>query len=214
MNEIKTLKRQYTSVDGSFGGSQLYFMESRRPFSKSKKTGGCGVVAIGDVIAYLKSQSKFPDKETYMKYFNKISKRIGWIPNRFGLTFIQETLGMAHTLSKENLPYKCRWCFSKRKLYPRVHEMIDNDTPVILCIPKSIGPKRDLLPFYDKNLVKVNSTCGHFVVITGIHCEGNEIFFEISSWGTKYYINMKEFIRFQKKHLMGLLGNILYIKRK
>lgn len=214
MENIKSLKNNYISINGSFGGSQLYFSNIKAPFCKAKKAAGCGIVAMGDVLAYLKSQNTFSSRESYIKYFNKIARKILWIPNRFGLTFLRETLGMAHHLKAESLPFKCRWCFSTSKLLPRIERMLDEDTPIIMCIPRTFGSKKDRLPFYNREPVKVTSTCGHFVVVTGISVYQNEIYLEISSWGNKYYINLDEYIEFQKHHIMGLLGNILLISPK
>ena len=52
-------------------------------------------------------------------------------------------------------------------------------------------------------------------MITGILEEEKGSYYEISSWGKKYYINCKEYDRLIKTHFLGtILGNILYIRQR
>ena len=53
---------------------------------------------------------------------------------------------------------------------------------------------------------------GHFVVVTGILSEKEELYYEISSWGRKYYMKRKDYEKLCRSHFLGnILGNILVI---
>lgn len=227
MKKLYSLKQNYISVKDaqkdpehpsySFGGSQLYFRNGNRPLDKYRASSGCGIVALNDVLAYLKGRNEYKDIDSYKKAFNKASKLTFWIPVKFGLSFIQQALGLFIQLKIYRMPYRNHWCFSKKKMFDRVRIMLKNDIPVILCIPRVHGKKAstDLLPMYNEKAVRTNGTNGHFVVVTGI-CQdetSSKLYFEISSWGCRYYIEYSEYLHFLKHHFNGLLGNIMYIRK-
>lgn len=201
---------------GSYGGSQLFFKGSRKRLDKYRESSGCGIVAINDVLSYLRGQTEYSDIEAYKKAFNKAARLTFWVPVKFGLSFIQQTFGLWLQMKVYKLPYKNSWSFSRRKLFSRIREMLENDIPVILCIPRVHGSKAktELLPFYNKNGDRVSGTNGHFVVVTAITQEEStsRLFLEVSSWGVKYYIDYSEYVLFLKKHINGFLGNIMYIR--
>lgn len=217
MNELCKLKENYISVKDScsFGGSQNLFKESKSIFARGKVLGGCGVVALGDTIAYLLKDTKFDDAEAYRKYFNLIAKRMGFVATKLGMSFIHMYLGAIVLFQRYGLRHRLLWVFSLKKLYPRVKQMIDNDIPAILCIPKIYGKNRAKrgLPLYDPETLNVlTRTYGHFVVITGIYSDDEKMYFEISSWGKKYFIEYGEFVKFTRRTPAGWLGHMLYIK--
>lgn len=203
---------------GSFGGSQLFFRGNGRKLDKYRESSGCGIVAINDVLAYLKGQRVYQNVEEYKKAFDKAAKMTFWIPVKFGLSFIQQTFGLWFQMRVYRLPYRNTWCFSRRKIFSRVRRMIENDIPAILCIPRVHGrkAKTDVLPFYNSQGVRVNGANGHFVVVTAITQDEDtkNLFFEISSWGVKYYIDYNEYLTFLKHHFNGYLGNIMYIRQR
>lgn len=223
MKTLYSLKNKYVQVNypsqtaqGSFGGSQLFFRGSKRGLDKYRESSGCGIVAINDVLAYLKGQTEYRDIEAYKKAFNKAARLTFWIPVKFGLSFIQQTFGLWLQMRLYKLPYKNRWGFSKRKLFSRMSEMLEADIPVILCIPRVHGKKAktDMLPFYNDKGIRVNAVNGHFVVVTAMAQdeETEKIYLEVSSWGVKYYIDYAEYVAFLKHHINGYLGNIMYIR--
>ena len=223
MKEIVNLKKPYICVEGqSYGGSQNYFKESSKALDKRRYMAGCGIVAAGDVVAYLKNKTVFSNIPEYKKYFKKTAAYSLWIPNKFGMSFFQEVFALFIGLTLNRLPYTCFWGFSRRKLYPRIKTMLSEDIPVILCIPRVIGRARAQkerlgLFRYQKSkeaLVFFEATNGHFVVVTGI-CEIDKaLYLRVSSWGYEYYIKYDEYVTFLKKHLFGLLGNIMCVRHR
>lgn len=215
MKKIYELENNYISVqDQSYGGSQTYFRGVKGAFNKGRNLGGCGIVAIGDTISYLKNDTEFSSIDEYRSYFKSISKNALWIPTRLGLNFIHITLAAKSIFRKNKLSYKIKWCFSRKKLYTRIKGMLINNIPVILCIPKILKPSKNKeeLSFYDCSVNKVSKTHGHFVTVTGIYEDNNKLYLQISSWGKKFYISFEEYVQFSKHHIFGFLGNILYIE--
>lgn len=217
MNKIASLKKEYVTVieKNSFGGSQNYFSARKSVLAKGKVSGGCGVVALADTIAYLMQDTSFETVDSYCRYFDRISRGIFFVATKIGMSFIHMHLGSFFLFKKYGLKYKLRWVFRLKKLYPRVKQMLDNNIPAILCIPRLVGPnkaKRGLPLYHPETLNAVTRTSGHFVVITGILEDGDRMYFEISSWGMRYLIEYGEFVKFVRKTPVGLLGHMLYIK--
>jgi len=214
MNIIAELKSEYIRVNNSsFGGSQTYFANEEKRRNRMKNKGGCGIVAITDVISYLNKDTSVATIEDYKKRFNYTVRKALWIPTKMGMNYFHLTISMFFRLKKLSAKYRCYWCFSKKKLSGRIKKMLMNDIPVIISIPKSFksNGNRDKLNLLSQNFNVAASTCGHFVVVTKLFEENQNIYLEISSWGQKYYISLNEFINFQKKHLIGILGNMLFI---
>lgn len=217
MKKIVSLKNEYVSVGSSFGGNQNIFGQTKGLFNRGKMLGGCGVVAISDTVSYLKGERHFATNDDYRKGFNKTARRILFIPTRFGMTFFQELWGMKHISRRDSLGLKCRLVTFKKDFYPLILNMLKDDIPVILCIPRIYGRNKvsRSLPFYDPvTLKKVTQTQGHFVVATGIFIEGNDVYLEISSWGKRYFIKFEEFRAFVIKHPASRLGFMMKITRR
>ena len=214
MKEIVTLKNEYINVNSSYGGSQQFFSKDEGLMSRGKRAGGCGVVALNDCLAYLKGATSYESIPAYKKAFNKTARKVLFIPSSLGMSYIQLFLGAKALLFKASIKLKSSWCFSRKKAYLRISDMLSNNLPVILGIPKIfVKHKKDSeLSFYDCTLLKVNQTHGHFVVITGIYSEESKIYFSISSWGRKYFISYDELMAFLKKHPASLLGFMLYLR--
>ena len=71
--------------------------------------------------------------------------------------------------------------------------------------------------FYQKNqkgeYVPYTRVNGHYVVVTELLYEEDEIYLVISSWGKQYFIKWKEYDEEIRSRLFGaILGNLLYIK--
>lgn len=226
MKKLYSIKHKYIGVRSdapeckqsvSFGGSQLYFNNIKQPLDKYRASSGCGIVALTDVLSYLRGQRSYSSPEAYRRAFNRAALLAGWIPIKCGLSFVHQTIGLFIQLRVYRLPYINHWCYSRKKLFGRVADMLQNDMPVILCIPKAQGRKasRDLLPLYNENAVRTNGTNGHFVVITGIYQDEttSKIYFEVSSWGQRFFIEYSEYLHYQKTHLNGIFGNIMYLRR-
>lgn len=96
--------------------------------------------------------------------------------------------------------------------------MLHRDIPVILCIPVMFGKRNEGkgVALYKKDgsgYHKVQTVNAHYVMITGVIKEDGGPYFEISSWGKRYYINWQEYKSLIYRHFLGtILGNILYIR--
>lgn len=215
MKKLVGLNDNYISVDGSFGGSQTFFRGVPGFWNKYRDKGGCGIVALTDIVNYLSSTNTFSSKDEYMKEFKKNSLRIAWIPTKYGLSFIQQTIGLKILLSKSHQDYKCFWCLSKKKLLPRISRMLSKNIPVPICIPNTLFKRNniDTLPFYNEDRIIISRVKGHFVVATGIFEDekSHEVYLQISSWGQKYYISYNEYMKYLKTHFWGIVGGMLFI---
>ena len=215
--KIISLSNEYVSVDGSFGGSQMFFKDLPGILNRGRMKGGCGVVALNDTLRYLSGTTAYADKKSYIKSFKKTSRALLYISTRLGMIFPKLSLGSAFLLKKYNLPYKCHLVISKRGLYQKIYSMLSEDIPVIVNVPRIFGKnKKDRsLSFYDPQSLNVSARVeGHFVVITGITSVNDKTYFEISSWGKKYLISCDEYLHFLKKHPTSLLGCMLNISRR
>lgn len=226
MERLVELKRPYISVNGSYGGSQELFKGERGFFNARRARSGCGVVAIADTLGYLTGKTRYSAPDSYKSYFKYIQHRILWLPNRAGMSIYRIAFMFPRLLKDPLSKYRCFWGISRRRMLPRIEEMLKNDIPVIINIPKiiSIRHRRDKLNLYmpapdnaqnsapGSILRAVSKTSAHFVVITGIYKSFDKIYLQISSWGRKYYIDFDEFSAFTKKTPFGaVFGNILYI---
>ena len=214
MEKICELKNPYVRVGSSYGGSQNFFRDKKGFFNRFKAAGGCGIIAMSDTMNYLSRNTDFEKNEDYMRVADMVIRRTLWIPNKLGMSFYRIILLYPQLLKRAGFSCRCFWGFSRRKLFSRIEEMIKNDTPVILNVPKILFPwknHKERLTFYDENEKPAATAAAHFVVVTGIYRAGEKNYLQISSWGRKYYIDLKEFTAFTKKTFLGgILGNILY----
>ena len=220
-------KRQVTET---YGGSQLFFRLLPDKSSQRKYSGGCGMVALGDLLLYLMEKEKrryqidgmtyyivFEGEEAYRTYFNKLCRKLKWFPTRKGMSGILMAIRFNAVMWKMHMPYRARWGLFETVREKRIEKMLRKDLPVILCIPCVFLPwqKKDRLPLYMESngqMKQVDATRAHYVTITGLVSHQGEKYYRISSWGKKYYISVKEYGDFVRIHLLGtVLGNILYI---
>ena len=236
---IIKLKKEYISVDGSFGGNQRWL---RIDESKANTLSdyGCGLISANDVLLYISDQPVKPSKDKYIAAIRDMNRRYFRVLPFLGLSGILMSFYMKLYLlvHKKHFKarYKVRWRVNSHNLLNRISEMLENDIPVVLSIgPCLIRGRKKELPLYSlttncsKNnnipgnqidFEQVNSVKDHYVNVTGIYKlseENNPItktMLEISSWGKKYYINFDEYVRFVKKYDNFLFSNILYIQKK
>ncbi|MDE5908128.1 MAG: hypothetical protein K2H52_05225 [Lachnospiraceae bacterium] len=218
----------------TYGGDQGFFSDaSADPAEARKRRMGCGIVAFGDLLLYLagqNSQYRFKgsehyvnrvlSEEAYKDYFNDRYVFLGGLPAKAGKGLSGFRLqGRFNRMAKsEGWKLYAKWGLSSRKLYGRMIEMLEKDIPVILCIPLMIfkKDKEHGITFYKKEEKGYSKACtvsAHYVVVTELLEEQDEIYMGISSWGMKYYVNWREYDQFIHTHFMGtILGNLLYIK--
>ena len=222
----------------SFGGDQnLFGFEGATKADEQKKRCGCGIVAFSDLILYLASNdvryctkenysyvNRELSEETYKEYFNRIYDFIGGITHKMGISGFTLWFRFNRMARQNRWPLRAKWGFSGKKIFSRTQEMLQKDIPVILCIPAMLlkKDKDDKLSLYKRKqredgsgyyYQKAQETNAHYVMVTEILWEQEEVYFKISSWGKEYYINLKEYDTYINHHFLGkILGNILYIR--
>lgn len=218
----------------TYGGDQGFFSDmSENPEEVRKRRMGCGIVAFGDLLLYMAGRNsryrfkgsdcyvnRILTEEEYKDYFNDRYAFLGGLPARTGNGLSGFRLqGRFNRMARtEGFKLRAKWGFSGRRIYDRMEEMLEKDIPVILCIPLMIfkKDKKDGITFYKKEQNGYNKACtvsAHYVVVTGLFKEHDDVYMSISSWGVKYYVNWKEYDRFVHTHFLGtILGNLLYIK--
>lgn len=240
MSQIAGLSAQYIQVRRSgsgeltYGGDQSFFKGALAgSHDERKQRLGCGITALGDTLLYLACHNeKYRTKENksylvrvlpeeeYREYYNFIYDFAGGFRKgaRSGLSGLRLQHAFNRMARRQSFPLRAKWGISSRKLYDRIKEMLGKDIPVILCVPMLFGRKNKGrgIWFYKKENGRYQRTCivsAHYIVITGVIKEENEIYLKLSSWGKEYYINWKEYDELIHTHFLGtILGNILYIK--
>lgn len=230
------LKREYIKVRRkssgklTFGGDQGFFHAAvPSKADKKKNASGCGIVAFGDLLLYLGKRGEdfqtlesegcireILEEDEYRSYFNIIYSFLGGIPFPGGISGFSLFFGFNRLARRKGWKLRAKWGMSRKKLKARIEEMLTRDIPVILCIPMMIMKKDKpdglwLYPAADGQ--KAVFTKAHYVVVTGMIQKNHVLYYEISSWGEKYYINADEYDIVIHTHFMGtILGNILYIR--
>ena len=209
-----SLNRNYIQVERngrlSYGGSQMW---SDNP---TVKICGCGPVAVLDTLLYLTHRQESPmSLADYNRMLEELSKRYFPLIRPFGINGLLLAAGMNRLLRRYRLPYRAFWAISGRKFWSRVEELLCQDLPVIF----SVGPnfpavwQKHRLPFYRKTAEGVyilsSSAKSHYITATGIDSE----WLRISSWGTEYYINRKEYDEYIRKYSTAIVSNILMLRR-
>lgn len=240
MPQIAGLTSQYIQVKRettnkvTYGGDQGFFKEvSGSAEDERKRRLGCGIVAFCDLLLYLTGTNpvyqiqeikKYSDRilteSEYKACFNFVYGFLGGLPERRnkGLSGFKLSRKFNRMAAAENWKLKAVWGWSSKKLFQRITRMLDQDIPVILCIPMMLF-KKDKgkgAAFYKKEGKTYYRACTvseHYVVVTEVFEENESIFLGISSWGEKYYVSWKEYEKLIHAHFLGtILGNILYIK--
>ena len=151
----------------------------------------------------------------YNRMLEEMSKRYFPLVRPFGINGLLLAAGMNRLLRRYRLPYRAFWAISGRKFWSRVEELLCQDLPVIF----SVGPnfpavwQKHRLTFYRKTAeglyIPASSAKSHYITATGIDSE----WLRISSWGTEYYINRKEYDEYIRKYSTAIVSNILMLRR-
>lgn len=207
---MKTLQSPYLKVDTkngtAYGGNQAWL-----PY-KFLKGMGCGLISAADVIFHLEGKENLTEEE-YVEFANKLWKWYLPVIPGFGMNGITLMIGLNRYFKKHGLSYRACWKISGEKLFSRIEQMLSDNIPVIL----SVGPnfpfvwKKQKLTFYTKNqeecFLPTVKTKAHFVTVTAR--EG--AWLRISSWGKEYYISIREYREYVKRHSSFLVSNVIDI---
>ena len=148
-----------------------------------------------------------------MELAELLGKKYIFVIKGLGLSGILMSWGLNRYLRKKKLPYRARWGCMPWKIWQKTEEMLKADIPVILAVGANfpIIRGRHKINLYDKRkegYVTVDRISAHFVTITDM----DEEWIGVSSWGAKYYINKKEYIRYVILHSNWILSNILVFR--
>ena len=201
---------------------------------------GCGLISASDILLYLSEKnSKYATKltksveknktgnlkySTYMSYLYNMSDKYFTVGRYTGIFGTSIATGINLYSYKYDLGLKAKWGVKKNQILPKIKEMLKNDIPVTL----SIGPcvKNEGVELYEWNpkegdkyhfdlIPRSNKVASHYVTVTGLVTDKvkNQTMIEISSWGTKYYIDFEEYISVAKNYSNFIVSNIVYITR-
>lgn len=206
----------------TYGGNQML---SPR---KSVRRCGCGPVAASDLIIYLthnrpecamKPAPRIPasvsvGKDDYFRFLDSLRRL--YVPTLypFGVNGLVLAAGVALYFLVHRMPLRAFWCCSRRKIMPRIQDMLTRDIPVVLAIGPNFPiffSSRHKLQLYIRTsdgYVPRTGINAHYVTVTGIEGE----WLRISSWGNEYYINRGEYDNYIRKYSNPLFSNILYVK--
>ncbi len=237
--KIAGLTGQYIQVSQNkgkitYGGDQGFFAGAScgSPDERKQKL-GCGITAFGDLLLYLAGrdikyriretenyENRILSEEEYKSYYNQIYEYLGGIQPKaqWGLSGLRLQRRFNRMARRQGWKLRAKWGCCGRWIYKRTLEMLHKDIPVILCIPILFGNRNK-----DKGIIlykkdgdayrKVQTVSAHYVTVTGVIKEDRGPYFEISSWGKRYYINWQEYKHLIYGNFLGtILGNILYIR--
>ena len=208
---MKTLQTPYLKVDTkngtAYGGNQAWL-----PY-KFLKGMGCGLISAADVIFHLEGKENVTEEE-YVAFAKTLWKWYLPVIPGFGMNGVSLMMGMNRYFKTHGLSYYACWKISGRKLFSRIDQMLSDDIPVIL----SVGPnfplvwKKEKLSFYSRsqegNYVPSTKIKAHFVTVTG----RDGAWLQISSWGKEYYISIREYREYVKRHSSFFVSNVIDIK--
>lgn len=210
---MRTLQRPFLQMHGksgtSFGGNQTWFLH------KFLRKVGCGVISASNVLLYLQGRELMTES-AYMEFAKNIWMRYLPVIPGFGMNGLTLMFGLNRYFQKNGIPYRAFWGISGRKMIDRIDKMLEKDIPVIL----SVGPNfpdfwgKNQLTFYartdDKKYIPAAKTKAHYVTVTA----RDGIYLQISSWGKKYYIDLREYREYVKCCSNSLVSNIICIREK
>ena len=208
---MKILQTPYLKVDTksgtAYGGNQAWL-----PY-KFLKGMGCGLISAADVIFHLEGREKITEAE-YVAFAKTLWKWYLPVIPGFGMNGLTLMMGLNRYFKTHGFSYRACWKISGRKLFSRIDQMLSDDIPVIL----SVGPnfplvwKKEKLTFYNKSpegkYFPVTKIKAHFVTVTG----RDGAWLQISSWGKEYYISIREYKEYVKRHSSFFVSNVIDIK--
>jgi hypothetical protein len=221
------------SEETTFGGDQnFYAAPDRAKEDEKKQKMGCGIVALSDIFLYFSEKynsgvmvdgrsyvNRMLNQREYCEFYDKIYTFAGGVSLKAGASGLKLWRKFNQMAKRQGWVERARWGFSRKKMLVRMEEMLSRDIPVILCMPMALFKKeKDKgIWFYKKNkndeYVPYTRVNGHYVVVTELFYEGEDIYLVISSWGRKYFVKWKEYDKEIRSRLFGaFLGNLLYIK--
>ena len=224
-----------------FGGRQEWFPEEYRPDIHKY---GCGIVAAVNVYLYLAGITRI----SKIGYMTLVSEFLQRFPSSGIL--LNTGLGVFPWQMSAFIRKKCEAASIKvypdwkgrggvNNLYFKMKEALENNTPVIWAF-YNMNPSHKLQfyryvngefkdTFMDSQSMehRYDGVNSHYVTVTAVyetkHEESLERWVEISSWGSKYYVNYDEYENFVRNHggifnpvnlINAYCSNILIVERR
>ena len=222
----------------SYGGSQMWFPPDGAKTDRTMRKGACGLIAAADILLYVARREKLslapvtgspqplvPSSRTsYVELIRKLRRRYPVFP-RIGSLNIELPVFMNSALKRMGSRTRLHWCLlpTKKNVLKHVQASVEKDLPVILLISWKLLPftKMQGVPFYtfhNGSPVKITGPIrAHFVTVTGIRQPEDPalpLFYEISSWGRKYFINSDELAAYTRGACLPLTGSLFYLKTR
>lgn len=232
-----SLEKNYVKIrDGqtlSFGGSQTWFRKDRAYRDRLLRTGGCGLIASADFLLYyckknqlmpveLKEllQDDLPELPDYLAFIRRSSSlfRYPVFPKIGSFSF--EVLRFVNRfLKKYQRKERLKFLFlnTKKRRNAAIRHAFLSGYPLILIIGQ-----RFFRPFSKKGVSFYRDTGthfvlahpdvrSHFVTITGTKTRNGRSWYEITSWGQKYYIEEKDLQRYMNRISAPWISSIFYL---
>lgn len=206
----------------SFGGSQRWLAGTTLQHC------GCGLVAALDLVRYLHLYAGADCSGIFagidetpslpLPLYNLCAQRMrrSYVPIVYpiGTSGFALAAGLNRCFRQYQLPYTAGWGAKNEALWQEIAAMLQQDLPVILSVGNRF-PR-----FWKKSGVALYRPAGgtireaararaHFVTVVGM--DGKWL--RVSSWGREYYLSKEEFLHYRKEESLGLLCNIVLIRR-
>lgn len=208
---MKTIKHSYLQIETqngiSHGGNQKWF------FQKFLQTSACGVIGAADVLLYLDGKEQMTEAE-YMKFAKLLWKKYLPVIPGFGMNGLTLMIGINRYFRKNRMPYRAYWCLNRKKMIPRMDEMLEKDIPVIIAVgpnfPKVWG--KNAVKLYTKTkegtYAAASKARAHYMIVTG----RDGLWIQLVSWGKEYYMDYVEFMDYVKQYSCAAFSNIICIR--
>ena len=206
-----------TTSDGlTFGGDQSWFGGEGviAPL-------GCGLISCADILLYMTGRRTIGIEE-YKDFVRSIGKGRLKVRRRLGVNGISMAAGMQSRLRALGMNRKVRWGFSKKKILPRIREMLERGIPVTISAgPQLLFSKRRrtgvmlyirdekgefILPGWRDTPVR-----DHYMTVTALIETQSRRMLEVSSWGERYYIDWDDYLKYINT-FGTFFSNIMYIR--
>ena len=234
-----SLKNYIRISDGnasSFGGSQTWFSLTKGSRDRLLHRGGCGLVAVGDLLLYLCREKDLKDgslpagpfvvrdRSDYLAYLRRISRFRYPVFPYAGSFNLQIPLFVNAFLRKNHRPERLHFVFpnTAKKRNAMIEKSLRAGYPVILIMSAHLFRpfSKKGVSFYrlnedDSLNLSHRDVYKHFVTITGIRyseSNGAAPLYEISSWGGRYYIDSRELTRYINKESCPLTSGIFCLR--
>jgi len=219
----------------SFGGSQMWFSGTDSRKDRWLREGACGLVAATDLLLFVSRRERLSltpligrpttltpaSRAAYLELIRTFRRRYPIFP-KIGSFNIELPLFMNQALRRMGSMTRLRFTLlpTRRSLYRIVKTSLEHGYPAILLIPPKILPftKMKGVPFYslrDGKYIRVTEPIrAHFITVTGIHypvLTDQPLYYEISSWGHKYYLNSAELTTYYRGACLPLTGSLFYL---